>query len=680
MKDLKNRKHLFAVLMLLAVFAGCKGEDPTAPPPNSGPGTGGGTPPVGASVTLTVANPNPLANSSTTITATVTSGGQPVPNGTAVEFGTTFGVFTDTGANSTIKTTTNGVATATLTATAAGTANVTAVVNNVVARATVTFQAVTTGPPPTDSAPSITGVSPTSGRPEGGELITITGRNFRGPVRVFFDVGGGRLVEAAVANQTATQVTVLTPRIDLGTGQTLSSAIVLINEAGTPSEVRIQAGTTFTFRRATLTPSVRGVSPASGPTEGGTQVTIFGDAFEVPVQVFFGAAEAKVTNVNFGQIIAISPPARDASPDGSAVTTGPITIRIRNITSGTEVSFTNGFRYSPKMSITALGPGIGSAFGGTTVTIDGSGFDDPVTVSFAGIVARPIRVSGTQVVAITGPTPSPCTPSRGETVVTNVNSGDSATGAEFQYVAELPQITSISPNTGPPGTSITIPVIKPGVGIDGTAVIRFTLAGNIVFPTPTIISDPRGPVDFVMTLPDVDFPTVACTIGGVAGTRFGPVRGSVVFTNNTTGCTDTVNNGILITPPGPNPCTLAPTPPVPGPPVAAISPATFCPFTSVPGFGNVAVAGGTNSVLLTLRNTAATGAQPLTFTTTVTGPNAGEFVLTPSAGGTVAAGAAQGITIAFDPAAAGPRDATLTILTNDPANPTFTVCLQGNGT
>src|SRR5215467_7325912 len=127
MRQREFRFLLFvAFAALLAVFAGCKSESPTAPPPTGTSGGGGSTgsgggvtPPVGASVVLTASTTTPLTNSLVTITATVTQNGQPVANGTAVEFDTDNGTFTDVNDVRTIRTTTNGVATAVLTMTSA---------------------------------------------------------------------------------------------------------------------------------------------------------------------------------------------------------------------------------------------------------------------------------------------------------------------------------------------------------------------------------------------------------------------------------------------------------------------------------------------------------------------------------------------------------------------------------
>jgi hypothetical protein len=76
MKQTRQRFIFLTLSALLVLFAGCKGESPTAPPPitgtNGGTGSGSGTPPVGASLTLTASNTAPFTASTSTLTATVT--------------------------------------------------------------------------------------------------------------------------------------------------------------------------------------------------------------------------------------------------------------------------------------------------------------------------------------------------------------------------------------------------------------------------------------------------------------------------------------------------------------------------------------------------------------------------------------------------------------------------------
>ncbi len=683
MKVLRGRKILFALLALLVVFAACKGESPTAPTPQGGGGGGtggGGTPPVGATITLTVSNPNPLTSSTTVVTATVTQGGNPVANGTAVEFGTTLGNWTDTGLPTTIRTTTNGVATATLTSSTAGTAVITAVVNNVSNKINVTFTSTPVTPPPPTTAPTITNMTPSSGKPEGGDIVTLTGTNFRTPVRVLLDLGAGVTREAFVSSVTPTQVQFITPQVNLGAGQTLDAAVSLLNEAGTPNEVKVAAPSAFTFRKAQLTPSITTVSPDSGPITGGTRITIFGSGFEAPVQVSFGAggsfAQMQVISVTFDQIVAITPAARDVNPNGSGTLTGPVDLRIININSGTKVVATGVFRYTPAMQITGVRPLTGTALGGTEVTIDGIGFDPPVDVFIGGVLAQTIRVSGTQILARTSPLANPCGGGSGEIRVVNINNGDFAISKEsFKFIGVLPVIIAVNPSTGiTPGSTITVDVQDPGIGPLGSAIIRFTIGGTAVTPTPNVITVGTGVQTFTVVVPTTGFtfPTIACTTAAAsAGTQLGPITTNLTFTNVTTSCTATLD-GMVVNPPGPNTCLAPPT---------ATSSAPPCPAGVV--LPPVAAAGTvTTSGTFTISNAAS--ARDLTIGVPSVAPGTTNppttITVSPNTQQTVTAGTGVTYTITVDPSAVGPFTGTITFTTNDPTKSQLQVCFSGSGT
>lgn len=680
MKVLKERKYLlFVLLALMVVFAGCKGESPTAPTTPSGGGTGGSvTPPTGATVTLTVSNPTPLVSSTSTITATVTQNNSPVPNGTAVEFDASgAGKFQDSGTGVTIRTTTNGVATAVLTSASAGAVTVTAIVNNVAKQAVVNFQAQPVTPQPPDTTVTVSGITPTFGRPEGGEIVTINGKNFSTPVRVLFDFGNGVIKEGLVSSVTPTQVQVVTPAINLGAGQTLDATIKLINQAGTPSESSATTGP-FTYRLAQLTPKITTISPDNGPVSGGTRITIFGEAFEAPVQVAFGTGgswtQMQVLNVTYNQITAITPTARDVTPNGSGILTGPVDLRVLNINSGTNATSNGVFRYTPKMQITNVSPQQGLALGGTHVVIDGVGFDDPVAVSIAGAPAQVVKVTGTQVTAVTSALASPCGGgSSGAVIVTNINNGDQATSQDvnmsFTYIPVKPLIISATAGGAiTPGSSVTVVVQDPGVGINGTANIRFTVNGTNVSTSPALITNGTGNQTFTIIVPatGITFPSQTCTTGtGLAGTQLGNVAGNLTFTNITTGCTDTLSNAITIEPPAPNACT-------PPPPNATVTPSSVA-------VGS-AVAAGTATTSGTFSVSNAAGSAPLTVTAAVVSQTNGTFTVTPTTQQTINGGASTTFTVTADPTAAGAMSATINLTTNDPSKGTIAVQVSGSGT
>lgn len=564
MKTMRHSKTLLALFALLLILGACKGESPTAPAPGGGANPPGGTNPppttTGLDVTLTTSNANPLVDSSVTITATVTQNGQPVPVGTAVEFSATGGALDNSSETQLIKTTNaNGVATVTLTSTTAGLVRVTAIVNNVSRSVDVTFQARPVTPPPPNTSPTITAVTPNLGRPAGGETIRIIGTNFRAPVRVLFNTGGNLPVEATVVSVTPTQIEVITPGVNVGAGQQLVADIIVLTEAGTAAEQRTEANDAFTYRNEQLTPQISTATPNSGPVTGGTIVTIFGEGFQAPVQVLFGAAEARVITVDFSKIVVEAPAGRDTSDDGSGTVTGFVPITVRNINSRTEAALTSGFRYVAAVQITAAGPTEGPFTGGTRVEIDGIGFVGPVAVTIGGVAAQPVFVSGTKIIAVTsGVALTGCADVVGPIVVTNIVNGDQAVGPNFTFRVPRPAVLAVTESTV--GGQVRITVAN-AIGNP-----RLQL-GNSNLPITGTVQNPDGTTTFTATVPlTLPLATEAC--GGVPGaTRQIATPFNVVYTSTTTTCTDTLPNGAVVSP-------------APNRPILTLSPTAFSSFSA----------------------------------------------------------------------------------------------------
>jgi len=669
MNRLRKQTHWIALIALVLVFAGCKGESPTAPPSTGGGNPGGVTPPTGATVTVAASSTDLEVDQTSIITVTVTQNGSPVPNGTAVEFLSNIGTFADTGTNATIRTTTNGVATASLSSASAGTAVVTVTVNNVTKNSpSITFRArpVTTPQPSTD--PTITSITPSFGLPSGGELLKITGTNFRGRVRVFFDIPGEATPrEAFVTSQSATEITVVTPNVQLAPGQELSVPIRVVVDADTATQKTVTAPSNFVFKTVVLTPTIVTVSPNSGPINGGTRVTLFGNGFQAPVQVLFGSAEARVVgDVRFDSIIIETPPAHDAL--GDIGTTGTADITVININSNTRATLSPGFHYTPSMAITAITPFSGPALGGTDITINGLGLDGRLQVVVGGIEAQVIRASGTSVLVRTNPATNPCGNTSGSIVVTNIDTGVSATSTQsFTYLGVGPRILSVS---GPvaAGANTTVNVSNPGVGALGFGDIKFTVNGVNVIPSPAQVTSGTTTTSFTVPTPSTGytFPTVQCTttVGGLSGTQLGNTTVPIIFTNIQTGCTD--SSTVTITPPPPNTCLTPPRPTVTNP--AGGSCAT-------PPPAGVTIAPLTTTAPITISN--GTEAQPLNITAVaISGTNASEFTINPTSASNIAAGGNANFTLTFDPTSIGPKSATVTFTTNSTITPTLTVCVQ----
>ena len=666
MKRFRERKSWIVLIAVLLLFAACKGESPTAPPPGGGIPPGGTPPPSGVSVTLVASNPNPLVDSVVTITATVTLNNQPVANGTAVEFRTTAGVLDGNG-TAVIKTTTNGVATVTLTNGSPGNVRVTAIVNNVSATRDVNFVSRPVEPPPPNTTPTISSVSPTLGRPQGGEVIRITGTNFAAPVRVLFNTGGALPVEASVQSVSPTLIEVITPPVNLGAGQQLIADIIVLTQAGGAGEQRVEASDAFTFRNEQLIPRISTITPNSGPVTGGTRVTIFGDGFQEPVQVLFNTAEAKVLNVQFDRINVETPAARDTDPTGSGPVLGPVTVIVRNINSQTEASVGAGFHYKNAMQIIAAGPGGGPTSGGTRVTIEGIGFISPLVVVIrtdqGDIGLTQISVTGTKIIAVT---PNILITECGEDlqgpiVVTNIDNGDQAEGPDFVFAVQEPAIVAITPSTITENveTTFDVTVANPVGGVT-----RFRIGSRTVFPI-AAVDNGNGTTTFTLPVPtNLTFTSVACPAGG---NRLAPLNLDVTYAPSSDSCEDTVAEALTVNPADPS-CVLAPA-------VLTTTPASGGSCAPVP---NTTAAGVvTGNATITVTNSAPAGSSSLTVTSvTATNTVNTTTVLISPASATIAAGASRTFTVTVDPAAVGPFSADINFFTS--AGDT-TVCVSGTG-
>jgi hypothetical protein len=458
--------------------------------------------------------------------------------------------------------------------------------------------------------------------------------------------------------------------------------ITLISAAGSTTESSVVQSSAFTYTSPSLTPSISTLSPLSGPLEGGTRVSIIGSGFQAPVQVTFGTSgntgaplvnqvEAQVISTTFKEVVIMTPEYRLIDPVFS-LPNGQVAIRVVNVNSGTDVVVPAAFRYLPRLQITSIAPTSGSAIGGGQIRIDGLGFDDPVAVSVAGIPAQPIRVSGTELIVRLGSTPSPCSGATGPVIVTNINTGDTATsGQTFSYIAVNPIITSVTPTTGIlPGSSITVDVSNPGVGQLGNAVVAFDVGGTAVSPTPGTITNGIGTQTFNVVVPTTgfQFPTIACTTGGgLQGTQLGPVTAGLTFRNTTTGCQAILAGGIIVNPPAPNTCV------VPPPTATVTTPANG----ACAAVGAVTV-GTSGTSTITLAN--AVGAQPLIVSNIqIQGASNGTITVSPPPPNTINGGAARSYTVSVTPTGFGPVTGNVVFTTNDPANPTVTVCITATG-
>ncbi len=142
------------------------------------------------------------------------------------------------------------------------------------------------------------------------------------------------------------------------------------------------------------TPSISGVSPAYGAIAGGNTVTISGARFDDILSVSFGGSAATgYTRVSSTQITATVP----AGAAGS--------VRVKVVTAGGESPDTSAddYLYVGSPVISSISPSSGPTTGGTSVTINGSGFYDVTAVTFGGTAAQSYTVNSTTKITAVAP-------------------------------------------------------------------------------------------------------------------------------------------------------------------------------------------------------------------------------------------------------------------------------------
>ncbi len=148
--------------------------------------------------------------------------------------------------------------------------------------------------------PTLTAVSPSTGLIGGGTSVTLTGTNFQSGATVTF----GSNAATGVTVASSTTITATTPAGAAG------AVNVTVNNPVGP-------GATLTngFTYANPAPTAISISPSSGPSGGGTSVTITGTNFLSGALVTFGSTQVTPSSVTSTTITATTP----ADPLGGAV-------------------------------------------------------------------------------------------------------------------------------------------------------------------------------------------------------------------------------------------------------------------------------------------------------------------------------------------------------------------------
>ncbi|MFE5587797.1 IPT/TIG domain-containing protein [Kitasatospora sp. NPDC056531] len=299
--------------------------------------------------------------------------------------------------------------------------------------------------------------SPNAGPGTGGNLVTLTGLGLNAATQVHFgetlativagDVLGFSLVVVAPPGKGTVAVTVTTPN---GTSNPVAYTYLVASPPPVPSPTTI--------------------TPASGPTAGGTVFVITGAGL-AGASVTFGGTPATVLASTANVIAGLTP--------AHAVGNVPVVVT----TAGGSASVPGGFTYllPPVPVVTAaITPSVSIAAGGGVFTIVGTNLTG-ATVTFGSTAATVTANTGT---VITGIIPAG---TAGTTVnVTVTTPGGTASAGTMTYVG-VPVVTAaITPSVSIPAGGGVFTIA--GTGLTGATVTFGSTTATLITNTDTLIT------------------------------------------------------------------------------------------------------------------------------------------------------------------------------------------------
>lgn len=278
--------------------------------------------------------------------------------------------------------------------------------------------------------------------------------------------------------------------VDLGAIGGIGSRAWAINESGAIAGSAADAeGDAHAVVWNLAPPVVDRVTPANGPTKGGTTVKITGTELAQATGVRFGATNAATFDViSETEIEAISPPGA-----------GTVDVTVRLPEGVSETSATDRFTYIPAPSVERVARRSGPASGGRTVTIKGSDLTGATEVDFGSTPASSFTVNRSGSITAVSP------PSTARTVDVTVTTpgGRSAASSRDHYRFGPPTVTAVSPDAGLEAgdTEVTVHGSGFGLGTEATAFKFGSTAATTVDCTSTttctvvVPSHPAGAVN-----------------------------------------------------------------------------------------------------------------------------------------------------------------------------------------
>ncbi|MFG1926787.1 IPT/TIG domain-containing protein [Cryptosporangium sp. NPDC048952] len=292
-------------------------------------------------------------------------------------------------------------------------------------------------------APAIYTVYPSQGPVAGGTKVTLTGIGFTGATQVTFD---GEPATDVVVSGSGSTLTALTPAHN---GAAVVNVVVVL-----PGRDASQTSA-FAYL-APAAPSVDAITPAFGPTNVATRVSITGANLQNVTAVTFAGDLGSIVSTANNEII-VDVPARSQS--------GAVQVVLTTL-GGATSTVPRGYYYAGP-TVSSMSPTSGPAAGDTEVTIDGFALGGVQSVTVDGVLVTPeVNASGTRMKFRT----PQGTPGPADVKLTYLASSPPV--MTFTYIADGTgaTVTAINPTSVPSSGG---PVTLTGTGLDDATQVTF---------------------------------------------------------------------------------------------------------------------------------------------------------------------------------------------------------------
>ncbi len=432
-----------------------------------------------------------------------------------------------------------------------------------------------TGTCNTDPTFYVSSITPNTGSPDGGTIVTVVGSGFPTSAALLKVDFGGNL-GSVVANPSSTSFQVSSPRRILTFPDVPEIVDVVVTDLGSPTQRCFRVAGGFVYTVQALEPSIYSVSPRTGPNDQSTRATIFGANFQFPMQVFMtggvcGAqrVEASVIQVLSTQIVFNTP----VAVGGNACLSGQLVdVTILNPATGKTATCSSCFKYYSCPSVANAAPSVGNATQSTNVVITGNNFGEPVIANIRiGNALVPVQVTSVSNTSIIVTVPSlqallggalTCgnTDAAIELTFPGLTCSTSPISVPFSFHTDQPTATSASPTSlnqdGSPSSAIpgSTPATITVIGTNFQAPMTVTLLkdGNPVPNTPVNNANVSNPTSLSFSAPAVPNASLNqqnCLSGGtVTGVKNVPTSFGIRVTNTLTGCSVDLPNVLVYNP------------------------------------------------------------------------------------------------------------------------------------